>query len=414
MRPRLRAPHAGGRLALCSIALAATLTTGAAAPAAPSATPGVNGHLLVATGHRHDMSLFAMQPRSGDRLLLEYGSDQAAAYSPDGTKIAFMNNYDGDYEICVMNADGTGIKQLTHNSAVDAYPAWSPDGTKIAFASLRDGDVDIYVMNADGSDQTNITNEDRWDDDMPHWSPDGRWIATQTNLYDGWNVVLISPDGKTRRPIAWSPRFTQFDSWSPDGKSLIVSSNREGDYDLYRYDIPDTDPVQWDLLEPTILSNDSAIENGAAWSPDGKEIALSSNRDGDYDVYLMNADGSGSQRKLTHNGIDDIVLDWQSLHDTRAPSVRALPSRGKPGSAIALRFTASDNSGRASVAIDVYVGKRKLDYLHTPLKPRHVGHTYTATWRSYPMKGSFKFCAEAYDPSGNESHRSCARIDTTS
>jgi len=123
---------------LCIVALAAPLASGAAAPAATSArsaTPGTNGRLLVASGHRHEMALFAMQPESGDRLLLNYGADQGASYSPDGTKIAFMNNYDGDYEICVMNADGTGIKQLTKNSATDTYPSWSPDGTKIAFAS---------------------------------------------------------------------------------------------------------------------------------------------------------------------------------------------------------------------------------------------------------------------------------------
>ena len=126
------------RAALCLVVLAAALASGGAAPAA---TSGVNGHLLIASGQRHAMTLIAMQPRNnGDRLMLNYGADQGATYSPDGTRIAFMNNYDGDYEICVMNADGTGVEQLTKNSAVDAYPSWSPDGQKIAFASNRDGD----------------------------------------------------------------------------------------------------------------------------------------------------------------------------------------------------------------------------------------------------------------------------------
>ncbi len=150
-----------------------------------------------------------MQPQSGDRLLLEYGGDQGAAYSPDGTKIAFMNNYDGDYEICVMNADGTGVRQLTKNSSTDTYPTWSPDGTKIAFASNRDGDVDIWVMNADGSQQTNITNDDPWDDDDPHWSPDGHWIAMQTDRYNALNVVLRTPDGKTEVALDWN----QYANW---------------------------------------------------------------------------------------------------------------------------------------------------------------------------------------------------------
>jgi Tol biopolymer transport system component len=409
MRLRLRLPPAG-------VVVAAALVCGPAAHTATTAaqaTPGPNGRLLVATGQRHDMGLYALQPRTGDRHMLIYGGDQGATYSPDGTRIAFMNNYDGDYEICVMNADGTGIKPLTRNSAIDAYPTWSPDGKRIAFTSNRDGDFDIWVMNADGTAQVNLTNDDPSQDDVPHWSPDGRWIAYQTNRYDGWNVALMSPDGKYHGLLGWSEYATEFDSWSPDGKSVLVDSNRQGDFDLYRYDIPDTDPIQWGLLEGKIVSDDSAVEGAAVWSPDGKQIAFSSNRDGDFEVYVMSADG-GPQRQLTHNNVDDIVMDWQALHDLRAPSVKALPSSGKLGKAITLRFRASDDSGRASVGITVYWGKRPVDYLHTPLRHRSAGHTYTASWHSYRFGGPLRFCAEAYDPSGNESARSCARIQPTS
>jgi Tol biopolymer transport system component len=358
------------------------------------------------------MALFTMQPRSGDRLLLQYGSEQGAAYSPDGTKIAFMNNYDGDYEICIMNADGTGTKQLTKNSSFDGYPGWSPDGTKIAFTSNRDGDLDIWVMNADASEQTNITSDDPSNDDAPRWSPDGRWIAIETDRYGGVSTELITPDGTRQATIGSVQYATWFDSWSPDGKSLLVDSNRGGDYDIFRYDISGTAPLQIDLLDAKVVSDDNAVEGPAIWSPDGKQIALSSNRDGDFEVYVMNADG-GPQRQVTHNTIDDVVLDWQSLHDLRAPSVKALTSRGTPGKAITLRFNASDNSGRASVGITVFLGKRPVGYLHTPLKKRIAGHAYTATWHSYRFNGPLRFCVEAYDPSGNESSRSCAPIATS-
>jgi dipeptidyl aminopeptidase/acylaminoacyl peptidase len=396
------------RAALCLVALAAALASGGAAPAA---TSSVNGHLLVATGHRHNMALFAMQPQNGDRLALNYGTDQGASYSPDGTRIAFMNDYDGDFEICVMNADGTGIKQLTKNSAIDGYPTWSPDGRKIAFASNRDGDDDIWVMNADGSDQTNITSDDPTNNEDPHWSPDQRWIGTTTDAYGIWHVLLLSPDGKSQATLNWGRESTWFDSWAPDGKSFLVHSRREGDYDIYRYDIPDADPVQWGLLEGKLVSNDDAAEQRAVWSPDGKQIALSSNRDGDFEIYVMNADG-GPQRQVTHNRVDDIVDDWQSLHDLRAPTVKALTSRGGRGKRIALRFKASDDSGRASVAFTFFVGRRPYGYLHTPLEARSAGQTYTAKWSSPNLKGQLRFCAEAYDPSGNESPRSCARIVT--
>jgi WD40 repeat protein len=398
------------RAALWLVVLAAALASSGAAPAA---TPAVNGHLLVASGHRHEMTLFAMQPRSGDRLLLNYGTDQSAAYAPDGTRIAFMNNYDGDYEICVMNADGTGVKQLTKNSAVDAHPTWSPDGSRIAFTSNRDGDFDIYTMNPDGSDQTNITSDDPSTDDAPHWSPDGNWIALETDRYHSTHIELITPDGQLGPELGSVAYDSWFDSWSPDGKSFLVESNRTGDYDIYRYDLEGSGlQLQLSLAQPAkTVSDDSAVEGAATWSPDGKQIAFSSNRDGDFEVYVMDADG-GPQRQLTHNSVDDIVLDWQSSHDLRAPTVKALTSRGTPGKRIALRFKAFDNSGRASVAITVFVGK-PYGYLRTGLKWRRAGHVYTAQWSSPNVKGQLRFCAEAYDPSGNESSQSCARIVTS-
>jgi TolB protein len=398
------------RSAFCLVALVGSLASGSVAPAA---TSGVNGRLLVASGHRHEMTLIAMQPHNnGDRLLLNYGTDQGATYSPDGTKIAFMNNYDGDFEICVMNADGTGVKQLTKNSAVDAYPSWSPDGAKIAFTSSRDGDFDVYVMNANGSDQTNITSEDRGNDDFPRWSPDGRFIAIETDGYGGVIPELITPDGTFQANVGSVAYATFFDSWSPDGRSFLVDSNSGGDFDIYRYDLYGGGPLQGNLMQRKVVSDDSASEGSAIWSPDGKQIAFSSNRDGDFEIYVMDAAG-GPQRQITHNNVDDIVEDWQSLHDLRTPTVKALASRGTPGKRIALRFRVSDNSGRASIAITVFVGKRPYGYLHTGLEPRRSGHVYTARWSSPNVRGQLRFCAEAYDPSGNESARSCAPIVTS-
>jgi Tol biopolymer transport system component len=70
-----------------------------------------------------------------------------------------------------MNADGSGQTNLTNNWAVDGNPAWSPDGAKITFDSDRDGNREIYVMNADGSGQTNLTNNSAQEFD-PAWSPE--------------------------------------------------------------------------------------------------------------------------------------------------------------------------------------------------------------------------------------------------
>ena len=79
--------------------------------------------------------------------------DWAAVLSPHGNRIAFTSNRDGDYEIFVMDLDGTNLQQLTDNDDFDSSPAWSPDGSRITFMSDRNGDYEIFIMDADGTNQ---------------------------------------------------------------------------------------------------------------------------------------------------------------------------------------------------------------------------------------------------------------------
>ena len=85
-------------------------------------------------------------------------------------KITFTTARDGNYEIYIMNADGSGQRNLTNAAGEDEYLTWSPDGQRIAFETERDGNGEIYVMNADGSDLHRLTNNGAIDGD-PSWSP---------------------------------------------------------------------------------------------------------------------------------------------------------------------------------------------------------------------------------------------------
>jgi Tol biopolymer transport system component len=104
---------------------------------------------------------------------LTSNSDSAPSWSPDGLMIAFQSFRDGDYDIYVMNADGSGQRAVTNNTVDDEDPAWSPDGQKIAFESYRPrgGQAQIFVINADGSKETRLTNTKTGGNEFSDWQP---------------------------------------------------------------------------------------------------------------------------------------------------------------------------------------------------------------------------------------------------
>jgi Tol biopolymer transport system component len=107
---------------------------------------------------------------AAQRLTTNNADDSWPRVSPDGSRIAFYSNRDGNTDVYTMGIDGGNQARLTTNPSRDEGPVWSPDGAKIAFNSNRDGDHEIFIMNADGSGQTQLTNN-RVDDGFAVWGP---------------------------------------------------------------------------------------------------------------------------------------------------------------------------------------------------------------------------------------------------
>ena len=193
------------------------------------------------------------------------------------SQIAYMDS-DGDWEIYLMNADGSGITNLTDNPAVDGNPAWSADGARIAFTSDRDGNYEIYVMNADGSGATRVTNDLAWDTDAS-WSPDGTKIAFASDRGPSFDIYVMNPDGSGVTQLTNDLAREAEPSWSPDGSKIVFQS----EYDIY--------VMNADGSGVTDLTNNLGGWQ-PAWSPDGTKIAFGSARPF-VGIYVMNADGSG-------------------------------------------------------------------------------------------------------------------------
>lgn len=236
------------------------------------------------------------------------------------TRIAFMSTRSDDNgEIFLMNPDGKRVRRLTQHPQYDAAPAWSPDGKKITYTSFRGKPKprgELYVMNADGTNPINLTQSPKIREDVSSWSPNGKQIAFRAlDIFKGGSpsdIWVMDVDGGNPRNLTnhhagdWGP------DWSPDGLQIAFTSDRNSHWEF--------DPWEWNseiyVMAPDganliNLTNHPAKDSNAAWSPDGNQITFTSNRDGNLEIYVMNADGTNPIR-LTQNRNRDKSPSWGS------------------------------------------------------------------------------------------------------
>jgi TolB protein len=196
-----------------------------------------------------------------------------------------------NYDIMTMNADGSGLVNVTPNTGwwVDLDPAWSPDGQRIVFSSDRvRGSRDLYLMNADGSQLTPLTQANGAADTMPAWSPDGQDIVFTSDRKGGPGLWLVGAGGNNLRPLL-TPGATglqpETPRWSPDSKHIVFASGG----DLYIIDRDGAGLLRW-------LSNGTA--QAPDWSADGTMITYTAFGQ----VWVRTLDGSKNDRLTSYAG----------------------------------------------------------------------------------------------------------------
>jgi Tol biopolymer transport system component len=242
-------------------------------------------------------------------LTNSHGENDKPSWTPDGDRIAFQSDRDGDENIYVMQSDGTLQTPLTDDPAADLDPDWSSEGNLIAFSSDRRGKFDIHLMSGSGADQRALVSFSA-DDRQPSWSPQPAPIVDELAAAAGAHrdrrdLLVISAIGGKKIEVAMSASSDEtMPDWSPDGNRIVFASTLGGNYDLY---IVNADGSG----EPFQLTQHSGADMHPAWSPDGSKIAFESKRDeGDWDVMIIDINGSDLRNLTANSQADDGNPSW--------------------------------------------------------------------------------------------------------
>lgn len=219
-------------------------------------------------------------------------------------KILFQSDMDGDNDIYLLTA--RGLEKLTDNAWADEYPRWSPDGKKIAFTANPGGNFDIFVMNEDGSEMTSVSNSPRDEIELA-WFPDGKKIAytelRKKGIFKTYALWLTDLFSQTKEKIIPDfPGSTALPDFSAKAPLMVFTGGRRIGWDAFIYDL--------EKKEFRALA-----EGGKSCRPrfsrDGEKIAFVSSRaDGKGDIWLIAPDGTGSTRLTERDATYDYYPSW--------------------------------------------------------------------------------------------------------
>ena len=221
------------------------------------------------------------------------------AKAPETPKIVFTSRRDGNFEIYIMNPDGSDQINLTQHRAKDSAPVWSPTGEQILFVSDRGGIEDLYLMDADGTNVRQVFKK-LIGREFPTWSPDGKALAY--HRFHTFSIYTASLDGKDEEELGdglWS-------AWSPNGSEIAFMTGKFAWADNGNLIIP---KVRVQIINLQTHVEEELLPGGIwmfdpAWGPDSAQIAFS--WDGAIEkgkevgrtmgIYVVNRDGSGLRK----------------------------------------------------------------------------------------------------------------------
>jgi TolB protein len=214
----------------------------------------------------------------------------APSWSPDGKNLVFTSYLRGTPALYLLTPQEGYLKLLWDKGGVNSSGTFSPDGKTVAFASSQDGNVDIYSLSIEGGKAERLTTA-QGIDTQPSWAPNGRQIAFTSTRSGSPQLFLMDADGSNVRRVSFGGLFHDEAAWAYDGTRIACTTRDEGTFQIATIDIVTGER----RVIPAAGNNESPC-----FSPEGSMIAFESDRTGDPQIYIT--DANGVPRQLTTQG----------------------------------------------------------------------------------------------------------------
>ncbi len=241
-------------------------------------------------------------PHGWTRITRDGHFKQRPAWSPDGKQLLFTRHVNESIHVIRCDADGRKEQRLFENQYPRMDAVYSADGKRLAFTfdkvSPGQGDMELYLAGADGGNLQPlfVTAGKLSHEEWASWAPDGKSLVCTSTRDDNAELYLLTFDGEPPQRLTSDPAFDLHPAFSPDGNLVAFATNRWGDFEIAIYNL------RTSLI--TRLTETPGVDDFPAWSPDGRQIAWMSNQNGDRDIWLMSTDGSRPHNLTRREGHD--------------------------------------------------------------------------------------------------------------
>ena len=219
-----------------------------------------------------------------------------ASFSPDGQVLAFTAQQRGKDVLYLLDLKTRKpYKRFDLELESVTGPSWSPDGKRLVFSGSSGGITDLYVVNADGSEIRQLTH-DKFGDLQPQWSPDGRTIAFATDRdsaslerlsFHPWRIGLLDVETGSISILAGQSGLNLNPQWAPDGHSIAYISDRTGAANLFLYDLDSRQHYQLTNVTSAVTAL-TELSPAISWARDADRLAFTYYENGQYTVWSVN------------------------------------------------------------------------------------------------------------------------------